>query len=337
MQGLRDHRPLDGCLRDRLRAPAAARSSCGATRSACSISCCRRSRLIARVLQPLTRALVGLIATLRRERQSGAITSAEASDDEEDEEVAHTFLEAGEHEGLIEREDRALLQSIVDFGDTLVREVMTPRPDIVAIRRMRRSASCERCSASRSIALPGLPGEPRQHRRLRVRQGPDPRRRHVARRARRIAACCGRRISCPRRKRVAGAAEGVPAPAEQSPSSWTSTAAPPASSRSRTCSRRSSARSATSTTSSPSRSWTKATGGSSSAGRWTSTSCADRLDVEIEREGFETVGGFILSALGRVPAVGDGSRSTACTSRCSRPSAAGSTRCGSGSSTARPW
>jgi putative hemolysin len=31
-------------------------------------------------------------------------------------------------------EDRRLLQSIVDFGDTLVREVMTPRPDIVGIR-----------------------------------------------------------------------------------------------------------------------------------------------------------------------------------------------------------
>ncbi|HXD74760.1 MAG TPA: hemolysin family protein, partial [Vicinamibacterales bacterium] len=30
--------------------------------------------------------------------------------------------------------ERRLLQSIVDFGDTLVREVMTPRPDIVAIR-----------------------------------------------------------------------------------------------------------------------------------------------------------------------------------------------------------
>jgi putative hemolysin len=81
----------------------------------------------------ITRALVGLIATLRRERPS-TLPGAEASDDEEDEEVAHTFLEAGEHEGLIEREDRALLQSIVDFGDTLVREVMTPRPDIVAIR-----------------------------------------------------------------------------------------------------------------------------------------------------------------------------------------------------------
>lgn len=31
-------------------------------------------------------------------------------------------------------EDGRLLRSVVDFGDTLVREVMTPRPDVVAIR-----------------------------------------------------------------------------------------------------------------------------------------------------------------------------------------------------------
>jgi CBS domain containing-hemolysin-like protein len=37
-------------------------------------------------------------------------------------------------DSLIGGEERQLLQSIVDFGDTLVREVMTPRPDIVAIR-----------------------------------------------------------------------------------------------------------------------------------------------------------------------------------------------------------
>jgi len=89
--------------------------------------------LIARALRPITRALVGLIATLRRERASAATPGTDAANGDEDEEVAHTFLEAGEHEGLIEREDRALLQSIVDFGGTLVREVMTPRPDIVAI------------------------------------------------------------------------------------------------------------------------------------------------------------------------------------------------------------
>ena len=31
----------------------------------------------------------------------------------------------------------------------------------------------------------------------------------------------------------------------------------------------------------------------------------DRLGVEIEREGFETVGGFLLSHLGRMPYVGE--------------------------------
>jgi putative hemolysin len=47
--------------------------------------------------------------------------------------VAHAYLEAGEEQGLIEGDERRLLQSIVDFGGTLVREVMTPRPDIVAV------------------------------------------------------------------------------------------------------------------------------------------------------------------------------------------------------------
>ena len=32
---------------------------------------------------------------------------------------------------------------------------------------------------------------------------------------------------------------------------------------------------------------------------------ADRLSVQIEREGFETVGGYLLSHLGRVPTVGE--------------------------------
>jgi CBS domain containing-hemolysin-like protein len=89
---------------------------------------------VARVLRPLTRTLVGLIATLRRVRPLVPGAQGDAQPDENGDEVAHTFLEAGEHEGLIEREERALFQSIVDFGDTLVREVMTPRPDIVAIR-----------------------------------------------------------------------------------------------------------------------------------------------------------------------------------------------------------
>jgi putative hemolysin len=86
-------------------------------------------------LRPLTRSLVGIIATLRRERQTQPSTEAgTAAEDEAAGDAAHAYLEAGEQEGLIEREERRLIESIVDFGDTLVREVMTPRPDIVAVR-----------------------------------------------------------------------------------------------------------------------------------------------------------------------------------------------------------
>jgi len=43
------------------------------------------------------------------------------------------LITAGEEEGIIEEGDRKLIQSVVAFGDKRVREVMTPRPDIVAI------------------------------------------------------------------------------------------------------------------------------------------------------------------------------------------------------------
>ena len=43
------------------------------------------------------------------------------------------LISAGTEEGLIEEQDRELIQSVVEFGDKVVREVMTARPDIVAI------------------------------------------------------------------------------------------------------------------------------------------------------------------------------------------------------------
>jgi CBS domain containing-hemolysin-like protein len=69
------------------------------------------------------------LRTGRQERPATPLEQAE----EESGEVTHAYLEAGEEQGLIEGDEKRLLQSIVDFGDTLVREVMTPRPDIVAI------------------------------------------------------------------------------------------------------------------------------------------------------------------------------------------------------------
>jgi putative hemolysin len=43
------------------------------------------------------------------------------------------LIEAGEQEGLIEEGEGELLHSVVEFGDKVVREVMTPRPDIAAL------------------------------------------------------------------------------------------------------------------------------------------------------------------------------------------------------------
>ncbi len=44
------------------------------------------------------------------------------------------LITAGAEEGLIEEDDRRLIQSVVEFGDKVVREVMTARPNMVAIR-----------------------------------------------------------------------------------------------------------------------------------------------------------------------------------------------------------
>src|SRR6185437_2758452 len=43
------------------------------------------------------------------------------------------LISAGTEEGLIEENDRELIQGVVEFGDKTVREVMTARPNIVAI------------------------------------------------------------------------------------------------------------------------------------------------------------------------------------------------------------
>jgi CBS domain containing-hemolysin-like protein len=87
-------------------------------------------RVIARVMLPISGPLVRLLTSGKAERA----TAAQEPPDTEAGEVAHAYLDAGEEQGLIEGDEKRLLQSIVDFGDTLAREVMTPRPDIVAIQ-----------------------------------------------------------------------------------------------------------------------------------------------------------------------------------------------------------
>lgn len=48
-------------------------------------------------------------------------------------EAVDALIEAGQEEGILAESDRDLIQSVVEFGDKTVREVMTPRPEIVAV------------------------------------------------------------------------------------------------------------------------------------------------------------------------------------------------------------
>jgi CBS domain containing-hemolysin-like protein len=56
-----------------------------------------------------------------------------ATAEEETEANVEALLEAGEEEGILEESDRELVRSAVEFGDKLVREVMTPRPEVFSV------------------------------------------------------------------------------------------------------------------------------------------------------------------------------------------------------------
>jgi putative hemolysin len=87
----------------------------------------------ARFFQPLTSSLVRLIKVEGRRERGEPSAPGNEDGTAEAGQTAQAYLEPGADQGLIEKDERRLLQSIVDFGGTLVREVMTPRPDMVAI------------------------------------------------------------------------------------------------------------------------------------------------------------------------------------------------------------
>jgi putative hemolysin len=78
--------------------------------------------------------LVTPISIFVRFFYSVAALADEPVDDEEEQAVnVEALLEAGEEEGILEESDRDLVRSAVEFGDKLVREVMTPRPNVFAV------------------------------------------------------------------------------------------------------------------------------------------------------------------------------------------------------------
>jgi CBS domain containing-hemolysin-like protein len=84
---------------------------------------------LARLARPLTATLVDIIDARRERDGTNGETAPETATD------SPAVADQAEDQGVIsQQEGRELLQSVVDFTETVVREVMTPRPDIVAIR-----------------------------------------------------------------------------------------------------------------------------------------------------------------------------------------------------------
>lgn len=79
------------------------------------------------LILPVT-LLLGLLLSI------AALAEPEDSGEEDGpSEAMDALLEAGEEEGILEESDRELVRSAVEFGDKIVLEVMTPRPEIFAV------------------------------------------------------------------------------------------------------------------------------------------------------------------------------------------------------------
>ncbi|MEA2338835.1 MAG: magnesium and cobalt exporter, family, partial [Thermoanaerobaculia bacterium] len=74
-----------------------------------------------------------VLAPMRRvfERLDREEEEAHEEDEVTDEEV-QAYIDVGEEEGILEGTEGKMIQSVVDFGDRVARELMTPRIDVLA-------------------------------------------------------------------------------------------------------------------------------------------------------------------------------------------------------------
>ncbi|OYT70549.1 MAG: hypothetical protein CFK52_10765 [Chloracidobacterium sp. CP2_5A] len=88
-------------------------------------------RLYFNAVQPVIRPMRQLIASFRVEPERSL--TPEALPPTEGESI-QALIDVGEEAGIIEEEEGELIQSVIEFSDTAVREIMTQRPDIVSVR-----------------------------------------------------------------------------------------------------------------------------------------------------------------------------------------------------------
>jgi len=91
-----------------------------------------------RPLYMLTSLIAEPFASAREKKEAQRLEQSVTPDnaeerDEDNSDDLHALMEVGEAEGIIEEKDRELIESMVEFSDTRVAEIMTPRTEIVAL------------------------------------------------------------------------------------------------------------------------------------------------------------------------------------------------------------
>ena len=86
--------------------------------------------VLLRSVRPLASPLVGLMVRVSPE---ASVPPAEDEEEEASEAEIQAYLEAGEAAGIFEGDEGEIVESLVDFFDTVVREVMIPRTEMIAV------------------------------------------------------------------------------------------------------------------------------------------------------------------------------------------------------------
>ncbi|MEQ1921346.1 MAG: hemolysin family protein [Pyrinomonadaceae bacterium] len=90
------------------------------------------------VIRPIYAFVAFLVEPVARNKAAQKLESTVAPDspDDRSDDNAEDFqalMEVGEAEGIIEEDEREMIETMIDFGDTLAGEIMTPRTGIVAV------------------------------------------------------------------------------------------------------------------------------------------------------------------------------------------------------------
>jgi putative hemolysin len=83
-------------------------------------------RLYGRLVTPISRPMARLVGVF--------VENGAGEEEAVTEEDVQAYIEAGEDEGILEGDEGKMVQSIVGLDEKVAREIMTPRPEIVAIR-----------------------------------------------------------------------------------------------------------------------------------------------------------------------------------------------------------